>query len=103
MKTTKGKLSTEENPDKEDLKRKIATGEKDEDVYDETSSEILEEDDEISDLEEGFAEGYKEDLSKCALCGKLIKSDEPVELEIKGEHYMFCSAEHANIFKKQQK
>ena len=103
MKTTKGEVSTEENLDKEELKRKIETGEKDEDVYNETSSEILEENDEISDLEEGFVEGYQEDLSKCALCGKIIKSDEPVELEIKGGHYMFCSSEHAEAFKRKQK
>lgn len=101
MKTTKGKVSTEEDLTEEELEKEMETGGKDVDVYKEKGAEILQEGDEISDLEEGFVEGYEEDTAKCALCGKIIKTDEPVELKIKGEHYMFCSEEHAEEFKKQ--
>jgi len=75
----------------------------DEDIYNEKDAEALEEGEEIDETEEGVVEGYEENLAKCALCGKVITGDGPVELEIKGEHFMFCSADHAEKFKKQKK
>lgn len=75
----------------------------DEDIRNEEDTQELEENDEISDAEEGFAEGYEEDLARCAVCGKTITTEEPIELNIKGEHYMFCSTKHAEEFKKQHK
>ncbi|MBU0930218.1 MAG: hypothetical protein KJ623_04060 [Nanoarchaeota archaeon] len=74
----------------------------DEDIYEEKDAEALKEGDEISEAEEGIMEGQNEDLTKCAVCGKIIPASEsPIELEIDGEHYFFCSTEHAEAFKKQ--
>ncbi len=71
----------------------------------EKSPEIFEEGDKITELEEGFIEGYEsaKDPSKCALCGKILRDENFIEEEIKGEYYRFCSPEHAEEFKKQQK
>ena len=77
--------------------------EEDEDIYNEKDAESLEEGEEIDEVEEGVVEGYNENLAKCALCGKIITDDKPVELEINEEHYMFCSIDHAEEFKKQRK
>ena len=90
--------------DEEEIKKEIETGEKDEDIYEETGSEIMQDEDEITNKEGGIVEGYEEDLTKCAVCGKIIKDEKTaVELRINGEHYMFCSEKHAAIFKKQHK
>lgn len=81
----------------------MAKEEGDEDIYTEDDAEVLEEADEISEEEEGVVEGLEEDLTKCAVCGKIITYHSPIELEIKGKHYFFCSSAHAEAFKKQNK
>lgn len=98
----KERLEEEENS--EELKKGIEEGEKDEDIYKETASEIMQDEDEITNKEGGIIEGYEEDLSKCAVCGKIISDEKKaVELKINGQHYMFCSEKHAAVFKKQNK
>ena len=70
------------------------------DIYDEEGAEELKEDDEITDVEEGFMEGYEEGEHqvKCAYCGKILVNEEFLEEEIEGHHYRFCSEECAAAF-----
>ena len=42
----------------EDEELEMETGEKDAEIYDETGREVLTEDDDITDAEEGFMKGY---------------------------------------------
>ncbi|MDD5650997.1 MAG: TRASH domain-containing protein [Candidatus Nanoarchaeia archaeon] len=81
----------------------MAKPEGDEDIYEEDDAETLEEADEISEDEEGIMEGQEEDLTKCAVCGKIVNNHNPIELEIKGKHYFFCTEKHAEEFKKKNK
>ncbi|MBS3157515.1 hypothetical protein J4442_05090 [Candidatus Woesearchaeota archaeon] len=77
---------------KEQLERDIELGEKDEDIYTGEGREVAEDEDEISDVEEGFMEGYEEDenAAKCAKCRKILGEDF-IEEEIDGEMLRFCS------------
>ena len=69
------------------------------DVYSEEGREELEEGDEITEVEEGFMEGYEEGehQAKCAKCGKVLV-DNFVEEELEGHHYRFCSEECVKAF-----
>ncbi len=90
---------------KEEKIKEIEEGEVEGDVYSEEGREALQDDeDEITDLDEGFMEGYEEGehIAKCALCHKII-SDVPYEREIDGINYMFCSEEHAAIYEEQKR
>ena len=70
------------------------------DIYDEEGREELEDADEITELEEGFIEGYEEGehLAKCAECGKVSIDENFLEEELDGKHYRFCSEECAAGF-----
>ena len=75
---------------------------KEEDIYREEDRDKMQEDAEITPVEEGFMEGYDEGAksSNCPKCGKVIVEKEGVvEREIKGEHYMFCSQKCADEYK----
>lgn len=48
----------------EDEADEMESGEKDEDIYDETGREIQREDDDISSEEEGFVEGYQKSAKR---------------------------------------
>ena len=91
---------------KEEERLEIEEGEEEADIDKETADEILGEDDEITELEEGFMEGEiaaesVEDsrMVECALCHKIL-GENFIEQEIDGKIYRFCSQEHAEIFKK---
>ena len=75
-------------------------GDKDSDIYNEEGRENLEDSDEITELEEGFIEGYEEGEheAKCANCKKVLVDEKFIEEELDGEHYRFCSEECANAF-----
>jgi hypothetical protein len=78
---------------KDEVRKKIATGEKEADVYSQTGREQLEEDDEIDTWEEGFMEGAAQDgaLGKCANCGAALFKGNTVETKIKSKKVWFCS------------
>lgn len=85
---------------KEERKRKIGEGDLEENIYSEEGrEEMLEEDDEITDLDEGFMKGYEEGAksAKCPICGEVIGYDF-VEREIDDDVYRFCSDEHADVY-----
>ncbi len=78
-------------------------GENDPDIYDEEGKEKLVDEDEITDAEEGFMEGYEhgEHEAKCAKCKKVLTDfdeSEIIEEEINEKHYLFCSKECADAF-----
>src|SRR3989338_5135100 len=75
-------------------------GEHEDDIYDEEGRDKLEEADEITELEEGFVEGYEEGEheAKCAKCGKVLVGENFIEEEIEDHHYRFCSEECASAF-----
>lgn len=77
---------------KEQIERDIELGKRDEDIYTGAGREVAEEEDEISDVEEGFMEGYEEDenAAKCANCGKILE-DDFIEKEKDEEILRFCS------------
>jgi hypothetical protein len=81
----------------------IKEGNKDEDIYTEEGREAAEDDDAITNVDEGFMEGYEsgEKAAKCAKCNKVLE-DDLVEKEIDGEDYRFCSEQCAETFKKPQ-
>ena len=82
---------------KEKIKKDMETGKKEDTIYSEEGMEELTESDEISDLEEGFMEGYESGLrsgTKCPVCGEILE-DDFVEREYNDEIYRFCSDEHA--------
>ena len=76
---------------------------KDPDIYDKEGEEELLEDDEITDAEEGFMEGFEhgEHEVKCAECRKILtdlEEDEIIEEEINGKNCLFCSKECADAY-----
>ena len=77
----------------EEMEQKMSTGEAETDVYSEEGREELMEDDEVSEWEEGFAEGEAEpEKAHCAGCGKVLGQDKSkiVEKEVKHTIYYFC-------------
>lgn len=75
------------------------------DIYDEEGREELEDSDEITEVEEGFVEGYEEGehQAKCAECGKVLVGENFIEEEIENHHYRFCSEECAAAFEANKK
>lgn len=90
-----------DDPDKEE---EFALGEAEEDVYTEEGREDLEESDEISNVEEGFMQGWEEEskVSRCANCKKVLREDKEYEEDINGKMAYFCSEECAEIYKKKK-
>jgi hypothetical protein len=77
----------------EEVKHKMHAGGAEVDVYTEEGREELMEDDEVSEWEEGFAEGETDpEKAHCAACGKVLSQDESkvVEREINHIIYNFC-------------
>ncbi len=87
------KKPLEQDPDFEE-------GEHEGDVYDKEGLEKLEEADEITEVEEGFMEGYEhgEHQAKCAECKVVLVDDDIIEEELDGKVYRFCSSECALAF-----
>ncbi|MEK6835891.1 MAG: hypothetical protein AABX55_02615 [Nanoarchaeota archaeon] len=71
-------------------------------IYNERFREELEENDEISEKEEGFMEGYdkEEAVATCAKCRRILFDHNIIEEEINDKHYRFCSQECADKFMK---
>ncbi len=83
-------------------------GDVEEDIYSEEGrEELMDEEDEITDLDEGFMKGYEEEekTAECQNCGALLINENIVEEELGDEVYRFCSSECASEFetKKQKK
>ncbi len=73
---------------------------RDEDIYsDESREEMMDEEDEITDVDEGFMKGYGEGekAAVCANCGRVLDEDF-VEQEFHDEMYRFCSSDCANEY-----
>ncbi|MFH1331992.1 MAG: hypothetical protein ABIH63_01780 [archaeon] len=87
---------------KEQKKKEIESGEAEENIYSEEGrEEMFEEDDELTDIDEGFMKGYEEGAksAKCPVCGQVVEYDF-VEREIDDDVYRFCSEEHADLYMK---
>ena len=88
---------------KEQMKKEIVEGKKEEDLYTDAGREVMREGGGLTDLEEGFMQGYKEGekMAVCANCGIVLRED-VVEEEFEeknGMHrYRFCSSECATKF-----
>ncbi len=88
----------------EEEKEEIISGDAEENIYSEAGrEEMAEDDDELNDSDEGFMKGYEEGakVAKCPVCGEILE-DDFVEKDIDGEHYRFCSEEHAEKFAKER-
>jgi len=59
----------------------------------EEREELIEDDDEITDIDEGFMKGYNEssDKMQCASCKTSLEGHEIIEKEFNGKNYRFCS------------
>jgi len=87
---------------REDIIHDMELGEREEDIYsDEGREELMEEEDEITDIDEGFMKGYEEGekIAECQNCGAILL-DEVVERIIDDETYRFCSSKCASEFEK---
>ena len=74
--------------------------EDEDDIYNkDVTEEMINEEDEITDVDEGFMKGYEsgEKVAKCPICKEVLE-DDFVEREIRGDVYRFCSDEHAELF-----
>ena len=94
----------EEN--KDELRKKMDVGEKDETVYDETGREKLVEDGEMSPEEAGFMEGAEDDgeQGKCQNCGAaLLDAAGTYETKIDGKTFWFCSEHCLQKFEEKKK
>ena len=62
---------------KDQIEKEIETGDRDEDIYTKEGREVAEDEDIITNEEEGFMEGYEEDdrAAKCAKCRKILEED----------------------------
>jgi hypothetical protein len=89
---------------KEQKEKEIKFGYRDEDVYTEEGRELAEEEGEITNVEEGFMEGYenKNSPSNCANCKKSL-SEDFVEEEFHGDVLRFCSETCATEYEKTNK
>ncbi|MBS3151476.1 hypothetical protein J4443_03805 [Candidatus Woesearchaeota archaeon] len=89
---------------KDQVEKEIETGDRDEDIYTGEGREVAEDEEVITNAEEGFMEGYEGDARavKCAKCGVMLEEDF-IEEEIDDEEYRFCSERCAETFKKPKK
>ena len=90
------------NPEKD-----IKDEERDEGIYSTVGrEELMDEEDEITDVDEGFMMGYEEGekIAECQNCGALLVNENVVEEEFDGEIYRFCSSKCASEYEaKKQK
>lgn len=92
---------------KEQVEKEIEEGEKEENIYKDSGREVMFDEDEITDVEEGFMQGFEEGekSSICQICKKVLSDEESevVEIDYKGDTYRFCSKECAEKFAKKKK
>jgi len=87
----------------EEEKKDVSEGDVEKNLYSEAGREdLVEDDDESTDVDEGFMKGYDEGakMAKCPVCDSLLE-DDLVEREINGEIHRFCCDEHAEKFAKE--
>ena len=74
------------------------------DVYSDNFNESLEDNDEISEAEEGFMQGYNEDdiVKECKNCQNIL-DDHFIEQEISNKRHGFCSKIFIRDFRGVQK
>jgi len=63
-------------------------------IYSEDGREdLMEKEDEITDIDEGFMKGYNESSSssRCASCKTRLEGHEVIQKEFNGKNYKFCS------------
>lgn len=89
----------------EEIREDMDIGEKEEDVYTQEGREKMEEEDEMTNVEEGFMEGASGggQLGKDALTGEPLMGEEIVELVIDGKKHRFVNSENAEKFKKKKR
>ena len=90
---------------REQVEAEIEAGEKEENIYKDSGREVMAEEDEITDVEEGFMKGYEEGEKSavCQTCKKVLEDEESiVEIDYKGDTYRFCSEECADKFVKKK-
>ncbi len=77
----------------EDEQEDVSMEGEEEDIYSDPE-ELLEDEDELDDVDEGFMKGYNESevVVKCAHCRKIIE-DVALEEEFEDEVLKFCSQE----------
>ena len=80
----------------------VGLDEKDDDVYSDPE-ELLEDEDELDDVDEGFMKGYNESevVIKCAQCKKMIE-DNAIQEEFDDETLKFCSQECLNEYEEKK-
>ncbi|HLC72251.1 MAG TPA: hypothetical protein VJH37_01595 [Candidatus Nanoarchaeia archaeon] len=80
----------------------VGIEEKEEGIYSDPE-ELLEDEDELDDVDEGFMKGYNESevVVKCAQCKKIIE-DEVVQEEFDDEVLKFCSQECLNEYEEKK-
>ncbi|MAF99423.1 MAG: hypothetical protein CMH61_02315 [Nanoarchaeota archaeon] len=89
----------------EEIKDSMEHGDIEEDVYTAEGREQLEEDDEISNVEQGFMEGASGagQLGVDALTGEpLMDIEDVVETQIDGKKYRFVNQENARKFREKK-
>lgn len=75
-----------------------------EDIYSEKGAEdLLEDEDEIDDIDEGFMKGYNEGekVAVCANCKKVLEGG-VVEEDVDDETLRFCSTECATAYEEKR-
>jgi len=91
---------SEDEPSTEDFEVKVHIGDKEADVYTKAGREDLKEDeDEIANWEEGFAEGAEgSESAHCENCDKTLGDRDAtiIEREVKGKILLFCSEKCAS-------
>ena len=91
---------------KEEIMKDMEIGDKEEDIYSDAGrEELIDEEDEITDVDEGFMKGYEEEekTTNCKNCGALLVNENIVEEEINDEVYRFCSSECASEFEQKKR
>lgn len=89
---------------KEQIEEEIEQGNKEENIYTDEGREVMTKEDEITDVEEGFMQGYEEGEKSaiCQTCGKVLGED-ITEIEYENDTYRFCCEGCADKFVKKKK
>ena len=91
--------------EEEEVEEEMKEGKLEPDVYSKAGRELELEDDEISDVEEGFSSGADDGGSgaKCRKCGKILMGPKSiVEKKISGKWMEFCSNRCVELYEKER-
>ena len=89
---------------KEQIEEDMERGDLEEDLYTDEGREVAREEGEITNVEEGFMQGYEGEAksAKCSNCKKVLKGDF-IEEEFHSEVLKFCSDKCAREYEKEHK